>query len=170
MSEPVNFPEMPDPYIYRNTQSLGDACSADDVEDLKAWVRASLAAMQKELEEAKALAERLKLEAQIQAGEARAHIAIVQECYQIATGATGEPATWNGAEPIRKALTAQAERIARLEEAGEKVRYEFTTLLHAYSTGSSVSPFRERDMKQALAELTAALAAARLPLDPPPTP
>jgi hypothetical protein len=77
----------------------------------------ALAALTGELEAQKALTERLKLEAQIQAGEARAHIAIVQECYQIATGGTGEPATWNGAEPIRKAFTAQAERIKALEEA-----------------------------------------------------
>lgn len=72
---------------------------------------------------------------------------------------TRELEAHRSAQPIiRKQLIEQSARIATLEEAGEKVRYGFTVLLHAYSTGSSVSPFHERDMKQALAELTAALA------------
>ena len=46
------------------------------------------------------LEDRLKLEAQIQAKEARSHRATVREIYQAVTGRTGEPGDWNGAKPV----------------------------------------------------------------------
>jgi hypothetical protein len=51
-----------------------------------------------------ALIERLRLEAQAHAQEARTQRAIVREIYQLVTGATGEPGDWNGVEPVRQAL------------------------------------------------------------------
>jgi hypothetical protein len=74
---------------------------------------ARLTAMRAELEAAKALADRLKLEAQIHAGEARAANATINEAYQAASGGTGERGNWHGAEPIKAALSearAQTER------------------------------------------------------------
>lgn len=50
-------------------------------------------------------------EAQVWAGEARAQRATVHESYQAATGATGEPGDWNGAEPVR-ALAAERDRLS----------------------------------------------------------
>lgn len=73
------------------------------------------------LEEKDALIERLKLEAQIHAGEARCHKSTVHEAYQTCTGATGEPGNWHGAEPIKTAL-AEA-KAARTAAEAEKERY-----------------------------------------------
>lgn len=56
--------------------------------------------------QAQALNDRLRLEAQVHAGEARAHKSTVQECYQSVSGGTGEPATWNGAKPVERAIAA----------------------------------------------------------------
>lgn len=56
------------------------------------------------------LVERLKLEAQIHAQEARTANATIAEIYQIVSGGKGEPGNWHGAEPVRQ-------RIAELEAA-----------------------------------------------------
>lgn len=69
--------------------------------------RDALAVRVRELTE---LAERLKLEAQIHAQEARTANAIIAEIYQCVTGGTGEPGNWNGAEPVRR-------RVRELEAA-----------------------------------------------------
>lgn len=61
------------------------------------------------------LVDRLKLEAQIHAGEARCQTATVHECYQAASGATGERGTWHGANPVR-------ERIEALEADRDRMR------------------------------------------------
>ena len=62
----------------------------------------------------------LLMEAQIHAQEARTANSTVNECYQVATGATGESGNWHGAEPIRK-LAAERDalrvRVTNLEEA-----------------------------------------------------
>lgn len=52
--------------------------------------------------------DRLKLEAQIHAGEARTANATIAEIYQIISGGKGELGNWHGAEPVRQ-------RIAELE-------------------------------------------------------
>ncbi|MBX9850042.1 MAG: hypothetical protein K2X64_12160 [Rhodocyclaceae bacterium] len=61
------------------------------------------------------LVERLKLEAQSHAQEARSANATIAEIYQLCTGSTGEPGNWNGAEPVRKVL---ADLRAQLEAVG----------------------------------------------------
>lgn len=79
--------------------------------------------MKKNAEELQALCERLKLEAQIHAQEARTANATIAEIYQLVTGKTGEPGNWNGAEPVRAALArirADAlEEAAKLAESDE---------------------------------------------------
>ncbi|MES2634081.1 MAG: hypothetical protein V4669_13990 [Pseudomonadota bacterium] len=62
-----------------------------------------------------ALTDRLKLEAQIHAQEARAANATIADIYQCVTGSTGEPGNWNGAEPVRQ-------RIAELEAENAALR------------------------------------------------
>lgn len=69
----------------------------------------ALEASTREVAAKDALIDRLRLEAQIHSGEARAHKATVHEAYQACTGATGEPGNWHGAQPIKQAL-ATAER------------------------------------------------------------
>ena len=65
------------------------------------------------------LEDRLKLEAQIQAQEARSQRATVREIYQAVTGRTGEPGDWNGAKPVmalieeRDALRARIDDLSR---------------------------------------------------------
>lgn len=55
----------------------------------------------------------LKLQAECHAMEARGQRSTVEEIYQLCTGATGEPGTWNGAEPVRRLV----EELGRLREA-----------------------------------------------------
>ncbi len=63
---------------------------------------------------ANATIERLKLEAQGWAMEARAQKATVHACYEIVTGKTGEPGDWNGADPLRKYVAGLQDTIERL--------------------------------------------------------
>ncbi len=78
-----------------------------------------------------ALIERMKMEAQIHAQEARTANATIAEIYQCVCGATGEPGNWNGAEPVREKLTAQDARIAELERDAAR-------LDHLQKRGSTV--------------------------------
>ena len=64
------------------------------------------------------LHENLKLQAQCHAQEARTANSTINEIYQLCTGATGEPGTWHGAEPVRRAI--QREREAAVREFIEK--------------------------------------------------
>lgn len=47
--------------------------------------------------------EQVKLNASAWKQEARTQEATVHEIYQLVTGKTGEPGTWHGAEPVRRA-------------------------------------------------------------------
>lgn len=77
-----------------------------------------------EIDRLTALCDRLKLEAQVHAQEARGANATIAEIYQIITGKTGEPGNWNGARPVRTEVdrlraSAGAERTAIAERARE---------------------------------------------------
>lgn len=67
--------------------------------------------------ELQALNERLKQEAIKHAHEARAQRSTVHEINQIVSGATGEKADWNGAEPVRKAFTDLQARLKKSDFA-----------------------------------------------------
>ncbi|MGE0444523.1 MAG: hypothetical protein AB7P99_04790 [Vicinamibacterales bacterium] len=75
--------------------------------------------LKREADDARALAERLKVEAQAHAQEARTANATIAEIYQAVTGATGEPGNWNGARPVVEALRRLrvSERLAAYERA-----------------------------------------------------
>ena len=68
-----------------------------------------------EIERLRGLADRLTLEAQAHASEARTANSTIYEIYQVLSGSTGEPGNWNGAEPARQFVTAAQARIAELE-------------------------------------------------------
>lgn len=73
---------------------------------------------------AEALAEKLKLEAQIHAGEARCANSTIAEIYQVVSGRTGEPGNWNGAEPVKRYVaTAEAalEGARKVIEAADRL-------------------------------------------------
>lgn len=59
------------------------------------------------------LEDRLKLEAQIQAQEARSQRATVREIYQAVTGRTGEPGDWHGSQPVL-ALIEERDALRRM--------------------------------------------------------
>ena len=79
-------------------------------------LKALLAEKDAELQRAKALIDKLKLEAKCHAQEARTQARIVKECYQAVTGGTGEPGDWHGAEPVQKALAEKDAEIVRLQD------------------------------------------------------
>jgi hypothetical protein len=86
------------------------------------------------------LIDRLRLEAQTHAQEARTQRATVHEIYRLVTGGTGEPGDWNGAEPVRRAF----ERIRQDER--EKVRELLTEAVDFWQTYSSMSEQYQDDM------------------------
>jgi hypothetical protein len=72
------------------------------------------ASLTAELEAANKRVDTLKQEAQIHAQEARTANGTIAEIYQLCTGSTGEPGSWNGAAPVR-------ELVEKLEAANKKL-------------------------------------------------
>lgn len=79
-------------------------------------LRADVLLMQKANAEQRDLINRLQLEAQAHAQEARTANATIAEIYQAVSGGTGEPGNWHGAEPVRTVMQEQREEIRLLEE------------------------------------------------------
>jgi hypothetical protein len=119
------------------------------------------------------LIDRLRLEAQIHAQEARTANATIAEIYQLCSGGKGEPGNWNGAEPVR-ALVAERDALAatlrqqaaRVDEVEAKARelYEAYRTEHPdarmYSWEQQpFEPTREHWREKARAALEAALSA-----------
>ncbi len=100
----------------------------------------STASLRAENERLRALAETLKLEAQIHAGEARTANATIAEIYQCVTGCTGEPGNWHGARPVRLAVEALRGRIAEMEAALRKI-VTFHTDRPAHHVGDTLAKF-----------------------------
>lgn len=75
---------------------------------------AEIEILRAEVEALKSLSERLKLEAQSHAQEARTANATIAECYQAVTGGKGEPGRWHGAAPVRECIEALRADNARL--------------------------------------------------------
>lgn len=65
--------------------------------------------------------ERLRLEAQIHAQEARTQRATVHEIYQVVTEGKGEPGDWNGTRPVREAFD-------RLRNDNAELRQQLSTM------------------------------------------
>lgn len=86
-----------------------------------------------EIERLRGLADRLTLEAQAHASEARTANSTIYEIYQVLSGSTGEPGNWNGAEPARQFVTAAQARTADLERDRRKV-HELSASLRDRST------------------------------------
>lgn len=106
--------------------------SAHDTLPMIRQAQTALKSLQRENEELRNLADRLKQEAQIHSIEARSANSTVNEIYQIISGGKGEPANYHGAVPVRKYVEAAKGEIMRLEarvgaltEALQQVRNEF---------------------------------------------
>ena len=86
----------------------------------KEFVRAETA--EAEVKRLAELAERLKLEAQGHASEARTANSTIYEIYQVLSGGKGEPGNWHGAEPARRYVETAEAHIKALEEALNEIR------------------------------------------------
>lgn len=98
--------------INHSLEQIEDLPHGNHAVVLRSDVEAYAAPLVARVAELEALSERLKMEAQIHAQEARTANATIAEIYQCVTGKTGEPGNWNGAEPVRA-------RLVELEEALE---------------------------------------------------
>lgn len=85
-------------------QVKSDAYSAPKADTFEWDVANTLEQQASRIAELETLCEKLKLEAQIHAQEARTANATIAEIYQVVTGRTGEPGNWNGAEPVKKRI------------------------------------------------------------------
>ncbi|MQB09575.1 hypothetical protein DXT96_06860 [Agrobacterium sp. ICMP 6402] len=92
--------------LQRENEELREKAALHSADAKTAWA---------ECDELRGLADRLKMEAQTHAMEARGANATINEIYQIITGGKGEPGTWNGAEPVRAYVEVAKGDILRLE-------------------------------------------------------
>lgn len=118
-----------------------------------------------ENEELRDLAERLKLEAQGHASEAKTANSTIYEIYQVLSGGKGEPGNWRGAEPARKYVETAEARIKALEKALTGLEFSCDVLA---STRSAETYRRMVDVdkaSEALSALDAARSAARSTLN-----
>lgn len=103
-------------------------CSPDNIRLICEAIEAQAAELERvkaERDELQNLADRLKMEARIHSGEARAANASLNDAYQAASGAKGERGNWNGANPIKEALAAAEARALAAESAlSERTRAE----------------------------------------------
>lgn len=106
--------------------------------------------------ELEGLVERLKLEAQIHAGEAKAANSTLYEIYQLCSGATGEKGNWNGAAPVRAALSTAE---ARGRQIG---REEAAKVADEYAANSGIESSWLRGARHAGKDLAAAIRASAL--------
>lgn len=109
------LPPLPEPYHRVNSEPLINAdwvWDAYTAEQMRAF---ALAARAKLVE----LCDRLKLEAQTHAQEARTANATIAEIYQVTSGASGEPGNWHGAEPVKKKFAELTTRVQDLEQSAE---------------------------------------------------
>ncbi|MEJ8308547.1 hypothetical protein [Agrobacterium larrymoorei] len=98
------------------------ASQGDMISDLlidRSLASAEIDRLKRENEELQKLADRLKLEAQGHAMEARTANSTIYEIYQIVTGAKGEPGNWSGAEPVRKFVTEMQAALLPFSKAAE---------------------------------------------------
>jgi hypothetical protein len=88
----------------------------------------------KERDEAIARAEACERQAVQWKGEALAHKSSLHEAYQVLTGATGEPANWNGARPFRQFKDADKEAFTLWLRGWVKARFRKTVTHHTART------------------------------------
>ena len=75
------------------------------------------------INELEALNETLKNEAQIHAMEAKSANATINEINQFISGATGEPANWHGAQPVKKFVNNLKAQLAAVRK--DAARYQW---------------------------------------------
>jgi hypothetical protein len=100
-----------DAFLARTGKYLtNDASREAAIADATAPLLAQIAAIE-------ALSEKLKLEAQVHAQEARTANSTIAEIYKLCSGGTGEPGNWNGAGPVRLKLAQLEAKLAEARKA-----------------------------------------------------
>ena len=116
---------------------------------------AALAEKDGEIERLRNLTDQLQQQAEGWAQEARTQKSSLHDAYQAVTGATGEPGDWNGAEPIKRAFTQQAEKIEALRKALEPFA---DACIHLHPSqpddGLTLDGFEAGDFRRARAALS----------------
>src|SRR5690606_9068767 len=97
-------------------------------DDFGGWVRTE------NYEALQVLCDRLQLEAQCHAQEARTANATIAEIYRLVSGGTGEPGNWNGAEPVQRKLEELQAECERLRKEAERYRWlrDKSVSLHSF--------------------------------------
>lgn len=110
--------------IYHNAVDSDDGSHSMDMPVAVALITDAMSplarqaeALKRRAEEAEALAERLKLEAQSHAQEARTANSTIYEIYHVVSGGKDEPGNWHGAKPVGAKLEALQRENAELREA-----------------------------------------------------
>ncbi len=132
--------------------------------DMLAGLRKQLADVTRAREEAEALAERLKLEAQIHAQEARTQKATVLECYRAVTEGRGEPADWNGSRPVVEALASLRQQLSLSEQQVETLKRAVYDVLEANTRLSNeleAAEQRAQEMRKAIDQSYAEMVMAK---------
>lgn len=114
-------------------------------------------------EKAEALSERLKLEAQGHAMEARTANSTIAECYQAVTGGKGEPGNWHGAEPVRQYVARAEATCEKLSTALERIPVKLRRMaLDKFEEGKQAASINIRNAAQLAEDIAAeALSAYR---------
>ncbi|MCL6653536.1 hypothetical protein A6R70_14690 [Agrobacterium rubi] len=132
-TSPDDYPE----HLLITSEELADI--------LRNFADVTLESLQRENEGLRNLADRLKLEAQGHAMEARGANSTIAEIYQIISGARGEPGNWNGAEPVRRYVSQLMIDASNHAADAETVRREREVeRQRADSAEAEVNRLRER--------------------------
>lgn len=78
------------------------------------------------------LIEKIKLEARSHAGEAKTANSTINEIYQIISNATGEPANWHGAQPVRDFVESMKTRLTVQNHRGKTFQAKFNIGDHVW--------------------------------------
>lgn len=97
----------------------------DKANNLHAECYGTIGVLIHEIERLRTENEALMQQAQIWKQEARTMQNTVAECYQAVTGSTGELGDWNGAKPVREA-------ISELKQERDKMESAFKTMISVY--------------------------------------
>ena len=107
------------------------------------------------------LSERLKMEAQIHAQEARTANATIAEIYRLCTDGAGEPGNWHGAEPVRRKIESLRAECESLRASAKRVDEQLSRILHEMAGSVSLcwepKPTSVFDSSRAIEFVTAAI-------------
>jgi hypothetical protein len=113
---------------------------------------AAIASLREALEVSTARAEACEREAVQWKGEALAHKSSLHEAYQVLTGATGEPANWNGARPFRKFKDVDEQAFVEWLRAWVRMKFgKIITYRTAYGARMSFGAERSQLLRETLA-------------------